>query len=422
MDLAWLSLLALIAVVILSCTTRVNPGLAAIALAWGIVLYARWQLPSTKLTDKVLLSGFPAELFLTLLGVSLLFAQADVNGTLARVASAAQGLCRGNRGLVPLMFFLFAATLGSLGPGNIAVAGLIAPVAMAAAARMKISPLLMALMVGHGAIASTVSPLTAAGVLANSILADMGLAETKWPVFAYNAAANAVMALAGYTLCGGWRLLFARTSSTTESVEVDDQRQTPWTAAHSLTSAVIGLLVIGVVVGKVNIGLAAFVGAAILFICNCADEKASFQKVPWSVIVMVCGVSLLTALLDKTGGTDRFAGLINTISTPGTATGVLALVTGLVSVYSSTTGVVLPAFLPMVKELAAMQPGDNRLSLALSVLVGGNLVDMSPLSTIGALCLAAHPNPAERPKLFNQLFVWGFAMAFGGALLCWLWF
>jgi Mg2+/citrate symporter len=125
-------------------------------------------------------------------------------------------------------------------------------------------------------------------------------------------------------------------------------------------------------------------------------------------------------LLDKTGGTERFAGVINRISTPGTATGVLALVTGLVSVYSSTTGVVLPAFLPMVKELAEVQEGSNPLSLALSVLVGGNLVDMSPLSTIGALCLAAYPNAAERPRLYSQLLAWGFAMAFAGALLCWL--
>jgi di/tricarboxylate transporter len=420
MDLAWLSLLALIAVVVLSCTSRVNPGLAAIALAWGIVLYARWQVPSAKLTDKLLLAGFPAELFLTLLGVSLLFAQAEVNGTLALVAGAAQKLCRGNRGLVPLMFFLFTAALGSVGPGNIAVAGLVAPVAMASAARMQISPLLMALMVGHGAIASTVSPFTVSGVLTNNILADIGLVDTKWVVFGANAAANALMACAGYTFCGGWHLLVspANESSSVENNATD--QSVTWSRAHTLTMIVIGLLLIAVVVARVQIGLAAFVGAVVLLLANCADEKASLQKVPWAVIVMVCGVSLLTALLDKTGGTERFASLINRVSTPQTATGVLALVTGLVSVYSSTTGVVLPAFLPMVKELAKAQPGSDPLALSLSVLIGGNLVDMSPLSTIGALCLAAHPNATERPKLFNQLLAWGFAMAFAGALLCWL--
>jgi di/tricarboxylate transporter len=422
MDLAWLSLSALIAIVILSCTTRVNPGLAAIALACGVVAYAYWWFPKAELSDKKLLSFFPSELFLSLLGISLLFAQAEVNGTLTRVASAAQRLCRGNRGLVPIMFFLFAAGLGSLGPGNIAMAGLIAPVAMAAAVRMQISPLLMAVMVGHGAIASTVSPLTVAGVVANNRLAEMGLQNTEIQVFAYNAAANALMALAGFSLFGGWRLLFRREPMSGDALTTEEAPQSPWTAAHSLTSVVIAVLIVAVSVWKVNIGLAAFVGAAVLFLGNAAPEKETLQRVPWSVIIMVCGVGLLTALLDETGGTERFAGVINRISTPQTATGVLALVTGLVSVYSSTTGVVLPAFLPMVKELAEVQQGSNPLSLALSVLVGGNLVDMSPLSTIGALCLAAHPNPAERPRLYSQLLAWGFGMAFAGALLCWLWF
>jgi di/tricarboxylate transporter len=137
------------------------------------------------------------------------------------------------------------------------------------------------------------------------------------------------------------------------------------------------------------------------------------------VIVMVCGVSVLTALLDKTGGTQRFAELIDTVSTPGTVTAVLAFATGLVSIYSSTTGVVLPAFLPMVKHLAELQAGSEPLALATAVVIGGNLVDVSPLSTIGALCLASAPAGAERRVLFLQLLAWGLAMSLVGAVLCW---
>ena len=107
---------------------------------------------------KTLLGGFPGELFLTLLGVSLLFSQAEANGTLARVAGVLQQACRGNARLLPVMFFLLALALGTAGPGNIAAAGIVAPVAMAAAQRTGVPPLVMALLVGHGAIASTLSP------------------------------------------------------------------------------------------------------------------------------------------------------------------------------------------------------------------------------------------------------------------------
>ena len=72
MDLAWLSLLALLAVVAVSCTTRVNPGIVAIVLAWAIVALAGPWFP-TPPTMKALWAAFPGELFLTLLGVSLLF-------------------------------------------------------------------------------------------------------------------------------------------------------------------------------------------------------------------------------------------------------------------------------------------------------------------------------------------------------------
>ena len=72
----------------------------------------------------------------------------------------------------------------------------------------------------------------------------------------------------------------------------------------------------------------------------------------------------------------------------------IALVTGAVSVYSSTSGVVLPAFLPTVPGLVE-RLGADPLEIASAMNVGGHLVDLSPLSTIGALCIAALPNEAD---------------------------
>jgi di/tricarboxylate transporter len=425
MDLAWLSVLALLAVIAISCTSRANPGVMAIVLAWGIAVYAA-PLFGESLGYSTLVAGFPVDLFLTLVGVTLLFTQAESNGTLARVADRAQQLCGGNVGMLPPMFFLLALAIGTAGPGNIAVAGLTAPLAMAAAHRAEISPFLMAIMVGHGAIACTLSPLTAAGVVAETILSDMGLGGHQWPIYTYNAVANAAVAFSGYLIFGGWKLLRKRSVDPVSCLSAITPRPAlpslRFEGRHWITLLVIGALVVAVVVGKAHIGMAAFAGATMISLLRLSDEREVFQRMPWSIIVMVCGVSLLASLLDKTGGTRRFAELIDAVSTPATATGVLAFGTGIVSVYSSTTGVVLPAFLPLVKSLVELQPGTDPLSLALSVLVGGNLVDMSPLSTIGALCLAASPAGVDRRTLFNQFIAWGFALAVVGATLCWAWF
>lgn len=421
MTLAWLTLLALVVVVVLSCATRINPGLAAIVLAWLVVASSRWLPPpaGAAFDLKTLWAAFPSEIFLTLLGVSLLCAQAEANGTLARVADGAQWLARGQRGLLPFTFFALALVLGSLGPGNIAAAGLIAPIAMVSARRAGISPLVMALLVGHGAIATSVSPFTVSGATANSILAKMGIVDVAWRLFAWNVAANAGAAALGYLLFGGWRMWSGPAAEAAKEVKPTAQ---PLTGTHGITLAVFGLMVLAVVAAKVPVGLAAFVGAAILSVLGLADEREAIQRMPWSVLIMICGVSILTALLEKAGGTALFAKLIGQVSTPRSLAAVLAFVTGIVSIYSSTTGVVLPAFLPMVKDVAAAHSGSNPLSLALAVLVGGNLVDLSPLSTIGALCLAAAPLDIDRRLLSAQLFAWGFAMAGVGAAISWLCF
>jgi hypothetical protein len=96
----------------------------------------------------------------------------------------------------------------------------------------------------------------------------------------------------------------------------------------------------------------------------------------------------------------------------------IAFVTGLISTYSSTSGVVLPTFLPTVNDLVAKVGGGDPLAVALSINAGASLVDVSPLSTLGALCVAAVSDHTTSRRLFKQLMIWGVSMTIVGALLC----
>jgi hypothetical protein len=98
--------------------------------------------------------------------------------------------------------------------------------------------------------------------------------------------------------------------------------------------------------------------------------------------------------------------------------GVIAFVTGAISTYSSTSGVVLPAFLPTVPGLVQQLGGGDPLAISLSINVGSSMVDVSPLSTIGALCVAGVADATQSRKLFYQLLVWGASMTVVAALLC----
>jgi di/tricarboxylate transporter len=408
MLLAWLSLVALVIAMIVSCFTQLNVGVLALALAWLVGVYAG------SMTLNEVLAGFPVQLFLTLAGVTLLFTQAQLNGTLDRIAHASVRLCRGNVGLIPVMFFALGGGIASLGPGNVATAAMLAPMAMAVAARASIPAFLMAIMVGNGAQAGALSPFAPTGIIVNPLMEKIGLAGYEVRTFVTNFGAHLIVAFAGYFLLGGWRLFRRRYTSA-----AGDGSDVPFSTAHWVTIAAVLSVLGAVLLVKANIGMAAFTGAVVLAALRVADHEQAIRRMPWVPILMVSGVSVLVALLEKTGGLDLFTSILAGLSTPGTLTGTIAFATGIISVYSSTSGVVLPAFLPTVPGLIDRLGGDP-FSVASSMNIGAHLVDMSPLSTTGAVCIAAIADPAEVRPTYNKLLAWGLSMTVVGAVGCWV--
>ena len=404
------SLLALASAIVLSCTSQLNVGLLAMALAWLIgVFVAGWS-------AEAVAAGFPTQLFLTLAGVTLLFAVSDVTGSVDALARRAMRLARGSQRLVPLIFFAIAMIVSTIGPGAIASVALIVPVAMALGSRAGVSPLLTALMVANGANAGNLSPLSAVGVIANTKMASVGLGGHEWKVWAANFAAHLVVAAAAWMAFGRAP---APTPGASRAATAPDEA--PLSGMQWLTLGVVTAWVAGVVVLKLHVGFSAFAAAVSLIVLRAADEVTAVKRMPWSAILMVSGVSVLVGVLEKTGGMDLFSGLLARLASPSSINGVMAFVTGVISTYSSTSGVVLPTFLPTVPGVVARVGGGDPLAVALSINVGASLVDVSPLSTIGALAVAAVSDPALARDLFRKMLLWGLAMTIVGALLCqWL--
>ncbi|MEW5982738.1 MAG: SLC13 family permease [Acidobacteriota bacterium] len=396
------SLVALLVAIILSCTTQINVGLVAIVLAWLVGVYG------AGLSASDIAAGFPVQLFLTLAGVTLLFALSDVNGTIDTTTRRILRLARGSARLVPVLFFLIAMTVSTIGPGAVASVALVAPVAMALGRRAGVPPFLTALMVANGANAGNLSPLSSVGIIANTKMADVGLGGHEWKVWAANFLAHVVVAAAAWLLFGG-RRLESRVQAGDETPRLTGRQQG--------TLAVIATWVGAVVLLGLNLGFAAFGAAIVLVLARLADETSAVRKMPWGAILMVCGVSLLVTVLEKTGGMELFSGLLARFATPWSVNGVMAFLTGVISTYSSTSGVVLPSFLPTVPGIIERVGGGDPLALALSINVGSSLVDVSPLSTIGALSVAALPNGDDSALLFRRLLIWGFSMTVAGAIL-----
>ena len=413
MNIPAISLTALFVAILVSCVSRLNVGFLSFAFAFVIGL----AFAGMRVADVA--AGFPVSLFLTLVAVTLLFAQARVNGTLDKLARLSLRLSRGNAGLIPIVFFGLGLLLAMIGPGNIAATALLAPIAMDVAGKAGIPGFLMAMMLVNGANAGGLSPFSPTGLIAIDLLKKIGLPGVEWQSFFNTLISHSIVAFLGYFTFGGTKLF---TKKTTEAGDLCRARVEPFDHKQRLTLWVIGALVASVICFRVDIMIGAFVGAVVLSLLKAADEEQAIKAIPWSVILMVSGVTVLIALMEKTGGMDLFTSLLARFSTQGTVTGIIAFVTGVISVYSSTSGVVLPAFLPVIPGLIVKLGGGDPMAIASSIIVGANLVDVSPLSTLGALCIAHAPANLDRTQLFNQLLAWGLSMAVVGAIVCFVLF
>jgi di/tricarboxylate transporter len=415
MNLAWISLAALVIAVVGGIVMRLNVGLLSFALAYVVGVGLGGMSPGQ------VTAGFPTGLFLVLVAVMLLFAQAQVNGTLSKLAHRTVGLARGNVGMVPIVFFFLTMTVATLGGGNIAAAALIAPVAMAAASGLGISAFLMVIMVGNGANAGAYSPIAPTGIVANELMAQMGLVDVQWLTFWNTFMAQSFVAFAGYFLLGGLGLIRSGRSVEEGAVHVAPEDLEPLTREQWITVLVTGALLLSIIFFGVDLIVGAFAASAILLVARVSSEDRAIAAVSWGTILMICGVSTLISVLADTGGIDMIVDGLVAISTPTSVTGIIAFVAGIISAYASTVGVVLPMFLPTVPGLAE-RLGADALAIASSINVGGHLVDVSPLSTIGALCVAAAAPTENRRVLFNKVLAWGLSMSVVGAIVCWVFF
>jgi hypothetical protein len=276
----------------------------------------------------------------------------------------------------------------------------------------------MAIMAGNGALAGTLSPFAPTGIVAHGVMARIGLGGVEWQTFAYNAFAHTLVGFGGFLLLGGYKL-FRRGAASAAGAEVETAE--PLETKHWLTTAAIGALIVLVAGFGLNVGMIALILATALILLNSVEESKAIARMPWGVILMVTGVTVLIALLQETQGLALITAGIAQLSTPLTIEPVVAFGAGIVSVYSSTSGVVLPAFLPMAPDLAQRLGGLDPLPIAWAMNVSASLVDLSSLSTVGALFIAGAGTAAGR-SLFNGLLIWGLAMSVVGAALCFVLF
>jgi Na+/H+ antiporter NhaD/arsenite permease-like protein len=412
--LAEISLAALAIAVVIAIVRNVNVGPLSLAIA----LVVGYYIGGVKV--KTIIAGYPVNVFIMLAGITYLFAIANINGTLEKLTKFAVKGVRGNIALLPIVLFLLAFALSSLGPGAITICALMAAPTMLLASETKIPAFLMACMVANGTQAGNMSPIAVAGVIVNGLLQPMGITDFGFTLWMNSLVFFFAIGIAAYLLFGGlklWKQRAAGEASAVVKMEVD-----PFNYQQYITLAGIAVLVIGVFFFKLDIGLGGFLVGTLLVLLGAGDEDKAFKAMPWGAILMVTGVTVLIQLMSKIGGMDLFASIMAKQSTPFTATAVVGFWAAIISAYASTIGIILPAFVPMAPDLLAKIGGTDLLGLISSIVLCGHITDFSPLSTLGAIFIANAAEDQDKKKLFRDMLIWGLAMSPVGAVLCWFMF
>lgn len=197
------SILVLAAIFAVAIGMSVNMGLLAFAAAFLVGTLV------ADLNADEIFAVFPGDIFVVLVGITYLFGIAQLNGTVDWLVNLAMRGVGGRVGAIPWVMFGVAAVLTAIGAVSPAAVAIVAPIALGFAVQFKINPLLMGVLVVHGAQAGGFSPISVYGTIVNDALADTELAQNELAVFFASFAFNTVVAAVVFVLFGGLRLCAA---------------------------------------------------------------------------------------------------------------------------------------------------------------------------------------------------------------------
>ncbi len=461
-----ISILVLVVMFVVATVLPVNMGVLAFVGAFLV-----GTLVAALDTDAIL-DGFPAGLFLTLVGITYLFAIAQNNGTIDWLVSLAVRAVRGRVAAIPWIMFGLAAVLtavGAVSPGAVAI---IAPIALGFALQYGISPLLMGLMVIHGAQAGGFSPISIYGTITNGVVQRAGLPLNEIVTFLASLVVNTLVAALLFMLLGGRRLARQRATAApggagqpvadrdggepvlaggagtarsairgqagpgvfgdAEGEAETEQLRDPGLESEESASeqaaqsrpyqilTVIGILALAVLVlaFDLEIGFVAITIGLLLSLVSPRTQRGALGQVTWPEIMLITGVSTYVAVLQEMGTIDYVGNSVAGLASPLLAALLLCFIGAVVSAFASSTAV-LGSIIPLAVPFLQQGSGVSAIAFVAALAVSSTIVDVSPFSTNGALVLA-NARGIDRDVFFRRLLSYGALVTVAAPIVLWL--
>ena len=426
---------------------------------------------------KTIMSGYPAELFLTLVGITFLFAQAQNNGTIDWLVRLAVRAVGGRIAAIPWVMFAITALLTSVGAVSPAAVAIIAPIALGFAAKYKINPLMMGLLVIHGAQGGGFSPISIYGGITNKVVMEAGLPISPLTTAFTSLGVNLAVSVLLFFVFGGAKLMRQQVPKAERSGKglpvspfgppvavaaqgpqiygdaeneagseerLTKERSTAAVGAVGATGpgsaaghaavdlnegptfhqmfTVVGLVALAVLtlLYKLDIGFVAITIGLLISILSPQVQKRAIGQVSWPEIMLIVGVSTYVGVMQKMGTITWVGDSAASLASPLTVALLLLFVGAIVSAFASSTAV-LGSLIPLAVPFLASGTGVDPIGFIAAMAVASTIVDVSPFSTNGALVLASAQH-IDRDVFLRQLMIYGGIVTLVAPVVLWVLF
>ena len=387
--MATVSLIALLVCIVVAFIKKINAGILAIPLAFIVGVYMM------GMSSKEVIAGFPTSLVFTLLGIMFIFGIATSNGTLDKIAELITNLAGSRVKLIPYVFYFFAVAV-SCCVGGIIGGSLVCPIAMKVGKREGIPDYLTGTAVIFGVQGGAMTSIAANGVIALGLMNEIGMDGRVLPLWLHMMLSALICFTVCYLVGGGLKLAPLPLQESGHAKITFDRKQ-------KITMVALLVLIVSTAIFKTDVPLTGFTVGAILILLGCGDANEAIKQISWTTIMLLAGVSMLVNVITVAGGIDAASAWLASIMTPATADSIMILTSGAMSAVSSATGVVMPTLIPTAPEIAAQMGGTVSVaSIVSSIVIGANIVPISPLSTMGGIAMACSNEGTDKSKLFNS--------------------
>lgn len=415
---------ALVLAVILGYTTRINIGLFAIAFAYLLGCFGLGLKPNE------VIEMWPLKIFFVIFAVCLFYNFALINGTLERLAEHLLYRCRNVPWILPYAILLTATAIAAMGAGYYTVLAFMAPITLILCRRTGLDMVLGAMAANYGALAGANFMSSQSGIIFRGLMGSAGVSSND--AFIYSSMIFAATMVVPVFVISGM-MLFNRQHKQLQSAAQETQAPQPLNQKQCITVALTLLMMVLVLAGpvlqllmpdnrainfynaKIDIGLIASVFAVIALLLKLGDERKAIAAVPWSTLIMICGMGMLISVAIKAGTIAALSNWLGQSIPAILLPVVIGIVAAIMSIFSSTLGVVAPTLFPLVPELA-QNLGVNPMLLFTAIVIGAQATSISPFTSGGSLTLGAAPDEETRSILFNRLLLRAAPIGFFAAL------